>query len=306
MTLPVTETLPEGAPIDALPSREAVPAMVDAQLAAVRAVDVVKADIVRASEAMAEGFRAGGSLHYVAAGSSGLMALADASELPGTFGIEPKSIKIHMAGGVPVDGHMPGDTEDDTKAVDAVGSQIAGGDVVIVLTASGSTPYAVEIARKASALGATVIGIANNPGAALFAHADIQVCIATPPEVVAGSTRLGAGTAQKVALNLMSTLMGIALGHVYQGEMVNVVADNAKLVRRSARMVARIAGVPEVVAEDAIAQANGNAKIAILIASGATPASARELLVTHVGRLGPCLEAIKSIQNQDDLTGRKP
>ena len=290
MTLPVTETLPEGAPIDALPSREAVPAMVDAQLAAVRAVEVVKADIVRASEAMAEGFRAGGSLHYVAAGSSGLMALADASELPGTFGIEPKSIKIHMAGGVPVDGHMPGDTEDDTKAVDAVGSQIAGGDVVIVLTVSGSTPYAVEIARKASALGATVIGIANNPGAALFAHADIQVCIATPPEVVAGSTRLGAGTAQKVALNLMSTLMGIALGHVYQGEMVNVVADNAKLVARAARIVADVAGVPSAQAEAALTATGGAVKPAILVARGMDPDRARAALEETGGHLGPLME----------------
>ena len=294
MSLPTTEVVAEGQHIDVRSPTDAVGFMLDGQSAAIDAVRAAAHSISSASHRMAVAIGANNSLHYAAAGSSGLMALADASELRGTFGVPSDKIHIHMAGGVPVDAHMPGDTEDDDEAVALISETISAGDVVIVLTASGSTPFALAVARAAQRKSAVVIGIANNPGTPLLKIADEPICIATPPEVIAGSTRLGAGTAQKVALNLMSTLMGVELGHVYRGEMVNVIADNAKLVRRATNMVSRIADVSEERAGDAITQTNGQVKPAILVAAGCSLKEANTLLEQNSGQLGPCFLSLES------------
>lgn len=297
MLLPTTEKLSENEVIDALSAHQAAAFMLRGQLSAVEAVSRAAPEIVSAADAMAAAISSGNSLIYAAAGSSGLMALADASELPGTFGIPPDAIQIHMAGGVPVDGRMPGDTEDDEKAAETVARGISKGDVVIVLSASGTTPYALAVAKGARAKGGTLIAIANNPATRLLDLAGIPICLETPPEVIAGSTRLGAGTAQKAALNVMSSLMAVKLGHVYHGLMVNVVADNAKLVKRAVGIVGHIAGVPEPAAEAALQRTGGHTKTAILVATGCPPAAARELLATHNGHLGLCFQSLKSIQD---------
>ncbi|MFT7105752.1 MAG: N-acetylmuramic acid 6-phosphate etherase [Yoonia sp.] len=290
MYLPTTETVLSGAPLDAVSSDDAVCAMLVGQHAALDAITAATPALISGAQAMAATIRSGGSLVYAAAGSSGLMALADASELAGTFGISPDAVKIFMAGGVPVDAKMPGDVEDDVDLAVDVLRYITPRDIVIVLSASGSTPYALAVAKGAKAAGANVIGVANNRGAALLSIADIAVCIETPAEVIAGSTRLGAGTTQKVALNIMSTLMGVDLGHVYRGMMVNVVADNAKLVERAAGIVSEIADVSVAIAKDALQQTNGNPKTAILVAKGATAAQAVAAIAAHDGHLGPCLK----------------
>ncbi|SHJ38067.1 N-acetylmuramic acid 6-phosphate etherase [Shimia gijangensis] len=292
MPLPRTETVSPGPHIDARSTLGAAAFLLDGQVDAIDAVRPAIAAIAKCALKMAAAIREGHRLHYAAAGSSGLMALADVSELRGTFGIESDKLRIHMAGGVPVDANMPGDTEDDDRAAAQLAKGIHEGDVVIVLTASGTTPFALAIARAAQGKGTSVIGIANNPGTPLLAMADEAVCIATPPEVIAGSTRLGAGTAQKAALNLMSTLMGIELGHVYRGEMVNVIADNAKLVRRAVGMVVRIADVSADAAEAAIKQTGGRVKPAILVAVGCTPEEAASLLEQSNGQLGDCLNSL--------------
>ncbi|MBT8414907.1 MAG: N-acetylmuramic acid 6-phosphate etherase, partial [Boseongicola sp.] len=270
---------------------------VEVQIVALQSVQKASKEIARAAEAMASVIRSGGSLVYAAAGSSGLIALADACELPGTFGIPADRVQVHMAGGVPVDVHMSGGSEDDTQAAVAAVRGVAAGDVVIVLSASGTTPYAVAVAECARSKGAVVIGIANNPGSLLLELAEIPVCLATPPEVIAGSTRLGAGTAQKAALNLMSSQMGIDLGHVFQGKMVNVIADNTKLVGRAVGIVSGIADVSEDAAKSALDAAGGNTKLAILVAAGAPVAQADQLLSENAGQLGPCLNYLKSNQN---------
>ncbi|WP_299685883.1 N-acetylmuramic acid 6-phosphate etherase [uncultured Tateyamaria sp.] len=292
MLLPATENVMDGDAIDALLPQDAVARMVDVQLDAVEAVRRAAAPISDAANLLARTVQDGKSIIYAAAGSSGLMALADACELPGTFGIAPEQIQIHMAGGIPIDGRMPGDTEDDTDAARDAARAAQPGDAVIVLSASGTTPYAVQMARAVRDAGARVIGIANNPDTDLLNAADIAICLQTPPEVIAGSTRMGAGTAQKVALNLMSSLMGVKLGHVYGGMMVNVVADNAKLLDRSARMVARIANVADADAARALAVTSGHVKPATLVAAGLSHADAKALLRAHDGHLGPCLHAI--------------
>ena len=148
MSLPTTETVSKGPHIDARSMPAAADFILDGQLEAIDAVRSAIPALSNGAQKMASAIRAGHSIHYAAAGSSGLMALADGSELRGTFGIPTDKIQIHMAGGVPVDGHMPGDTEDDEQAVAQFAGKITTGDVVIVLTASGTTPFALEVARE--------------------------------------------------------------------------------------------------------------------------------------------------------------
>jgi N-acetylmuramic acid 6-phosphate etherase len=297
MLLPATEKLPQEPAIDTRAPLDAAAFLLHGQQAALDAVGQATRGLERGADIMATAIRSGKSIHYFAAGSSGLMALADACELPGTFGISAAAIHIHMAGGVPTDAVMPGATEDDDKAAQTSALTISQGDVAIVLSASGSTPFALAAAKQALAQGAQVIALANNPGTPLLDLAQVAICLETPSEVIAGSTRLGAGTAQKAALNLMSTLMGIKLGHVYQGHMVNLVADNAKLMQRALAIVADIAGVSRPEAQAALATAQGQTKPAILVAAGIEISAAEALLKTHDGHLGRCFHAIKP--NQD-------
>ncbi|ABD54274.1 N-acetylmuramic acid 6-phosphate etherase [Jannaschia sp. CCS1] len=256
--------------LDALPMTDAALILARAHRDALDAVTSCATELACAGERMADVIKSGGTLHYVAAGSSGLMAMADACELAGTFGIDLAQITIHMAGGIPTDAVMPGETEDDAEAAQRIADAINPRDAVILVSASGSTPYAVEAAQRARAIGATTICIANNAGTPLLGLANIAICLATPAEVLAGSTRMGAGTAQKAALNTMSTVMGLALGHVHDGMMVNVRADNAKLRARAVGMIAIIANVSETRAEHCLATAENEVKPAVLLAAGAS------------------------------------
>ena len=282
MKMRTTEMLNDAAQgLDTLPSADAARLLAEGQAAAADVVKTAAGPIADGGLLMADTIRRGGNLVYAAAGSSGLMAAADGMELPGTFGIPVESIRILMSGGLPTDARMPGHTEDDTDEAAQAATFIAPNDTVITVSASGSTPYAVEIACRARATGASVIAIANNSGAPLFEQAHVAICLATPPEMVAGSTRMGAGTAQKIALNMMSTIMGIALGHVHDGMMVNVQADNAKLRDRAAGMVARIANVTDSSARAHLDQTDGAVKPAILLAAGAESRGEAEALLSE-------------------------
>lgn len=292
----VTEQLHEMAEgLDCRPLPEIALLLSQGQSRAASCVDEASQQIASASQAMAQSIRQKAVLHYVAAGSSGLMAAADAMELGGTFSIPSTQIRIHMAGGLPTGAEMPGGTEDETDQIRESLSNIGAQDTVIAVSASGSTPYTNEAARLAKAAGATVIGIANNAGAELLRLSDHPILLATPPELLSGSTRMGAGTAQKIALNMLSTLMAVQLGHVHDGMMVNLTADNAKLLGRARGIVAKIAGVDDAVAEDALTHAGGAVKPAILIASGAERLTmATALLNTSKGHLRPALETLKT------------
>jgi len=161
---------------------------------------------------------------------------------------------------------------------------------VIAVSASGSTPYTLAVIQGARQAGVKVIGIANVADSALLQHADVPVFLDTGAEIVAGSTRLGAATAQKVAMNLISVLVGVQLGHVHDGMMVNLIADNAKLRDRAARIVARIAGVDTGIARVALNRANGAVKPAVLVARGATPDAALARLNSAGGMLAKALK----------------
>ncbi len=284
MTLSETERLhPMAEGLDALPGAEILRRLLSAQEAALAAVRQALPEIEAGAVAMAAAIRDGGRLVYAGAGSSALMANADGMELPGTYGIAPERILLLMAGGLPQDAHMPGDTEDDRDEAAQAAEALQVSDTVIAVTASGRTPYPVTVAQIARARGVRVVAISNNAGAAIFDHADVAICLPTPPELIAGSTRMGAGTAQKAALNMMSTLMAIRLGAVHDGMMVGLVADNDKLRARARGMVARIAGVTPVAAEAALKAASGAVKPAILIARGLTPGAADDHLAASGG-----------------------
>lgn len=268
MTLPSTEQLHDDADLlnrgDLVSSARILAA---GQIAASKAALDAAESIAAGAKAMANTIREGGVLHYAAAGSSGLMAAADAQELGGTFSIPTAQLRIHMAGGLPTGAEMPGGVEDaDDGLQDALGS-VQARDTVITVSASGSTPYTLTASRLARAHGATVIGIANNAGSPLLQDADIPILLATPPELISGSTRMGAGTAQKIAMNMLSSLMAVELGHVHSGMMVNLRADNDKLRARATGIVARIAKVDMTKAQDALDKSKGEVKPAILIAA---------------------------------------
>ncbi|NDR55200.1 N-acetylmuramic acid 6-phosphate etherase [Aliiruegeria sabulilitoris] len=295
MPLPATEHLHPDAPgLDTRPLGEVATLLLEGQLAALQAVRPALDAIAQAARLMAETLRNGGTLSYVAAGSSGLMALADAAELGGTFGIPADRIRFSMAGGVPVTATMPGDTEDDSTAAQAAAAETRPGDLVIALSASGSTPYPLAYVAAAREKGARVVAIANNPDTPLLQAADVAICLATPPEVISGSTRLGAGTAQKTALNIASTLMGIELGHVHDGMMVNLVADNEKLRGRAAGIVSRIAGVPEETALACLDRSGGAVKPAVLLAAGHSETEATQALAATHGRIRDALSDLQT------------
>ena len=290
MSKAATERLhPAARGLDLLPDAAILRHILDTQSASLDSVAPAFAQISAAATLMAATVRAGGRLVYAGAGSSALMAVADGLELHGTFGIAADRILLLMAGGLPRDARMPGDTEDDAASGARDAEVIRSGDLVIAVAASGRTPYPIAVVDTARAKGARVVAIANTPDAPLFARGDISICLATPPEVIAGSTRMGAGTAQKAALNMISTLAGIRLGQVHDGLMVGVVADNAKLKARAEAMVADIAGVSAEVAADALAAASGTVKPAVLIACGVPAAHARALLDENNGILRAAL-----------------
>jgi N-acetylmuramic acid 6-phosphate etherase len=274
---------------------EALGLLLDGQVAAAQSVHSALPAIAILADAAAEAIRNGGRLFYAAAGSSGLMALADALEIPGTFGIAPDRIVILFAGGVTALSEMVGGVEDDTEQArkDVLARDISDRDLLIALSASGTTPYALAAVEAANSAGAKTAGLANNPNTPLLIKSDYPVLLQTPPEILAGSTRMGAGTAQKIALNMMSTLMAIKLGHVHDGLMVNVRADNIKLKRRSQDIVAMIAGCDAEAAATYLDLAGGAVKSAILLARGARDRLQAETLLERSGqRLRPALSEI--------------
>lgn len=272
--------------IDFWPSAEVLSAIVAAQREAIEAVAPAVPSLAAAGEAVAERLRGGGRLIYAGAGSSGLLAQVDALELPGTFGIPAQSVKVLLAGGEQALLSLPADAEDDAAAgerdVDAL--EVGPQDALVAISASGRTAYPLAAMLQAGRRGALTVGIASNAGAPLLTGADHAVLLATPPEVIAGSTRMNAGTAQKCALNMLSSLVGIRLGHVFEGMMVNLQAGNDKLRRRAVGIVMRAAGADQDEAARALAEAGDEVKTAIVLCAGAPGADdARRRLAEHGG-----------------------
>jgi N-acetylmuramic acid 6-phosphate etherase len=270
-------------------------ALVEGQRRSVYAVRKALPMIAIAADATAKRLAAGGRLIYAGAGTSIRIAVQDGSELPATFGmVEDKLVYLIAGGRTAMFETLAGAEDDAAEGSNAVAAaQCTPGDVLIAVAASGTTPYTVAAAKRARELGALVIAVVNNPATPLASAAEHAIFLDTGPEVIAGSTRMGAGTAQKAALNLLSTLAHIKLGAVHDGMMVAVKADNLKLKTRARGIVARITGAGEDKAAAALEATRGDVKPAVLICAGAkSPAAARELLAATQGNLRRALARI--------------
>jgi N-acetylmuramic acid 6-phosphate etherase len=291
-TLPTTEGAdPRYLGLDEWPSAVALDALLEAQMAAVAAVRPALPQIARAAEAAAERLRRGGRLIYCGAGTSGRIGVQDGAELPPTFDWPEQQLGLLIAGGTLALTRAVENAEDSTDfaRADMAGERLGHLDVVIALAASGATPYALACLELGKAAGALAIGIANSPGAPLLAIADHPILIETGAEPIAGSTRLKAGTAQKIVLNLLSTTIMLRLGRVWRGQMVDMVARNEKLRRRALRMVRALTGRSEADARAALAEAGGRTKLAILLLSGLDADEAACRLAQANGHLGKAL-----------------
>jgi N-acetylmuramic acid 6-phosphate etherase len=286
---------PRYSEIDAWEASDTLDAMVEGQFAAVAAVRAARGAIEHASRAMEARLRYRGRLVYVGAGTSGRLAVQDGAELMPTFSWPRERLALIMAGGAPALTQSIEGAEDlaEQGAQQIREHGVDSRDVVIAVAASGTTPFTLAALREAKRLGALTIGIANNGDTPLLTDADHPIWLDTGPEPIAGSTRLIAGTAQKITLNLLSSLLMILLGRVYGGLMVDVQATNEKLLRRSEAMVMRLAGGTRERARDALRRAEGSVKLAVLISSGCDLKAAKSLLDRGNGQLRKAL-ALKS------------
>lgn len=289
-----TETVdPRFVDLDLWPTEAAVEAMLEGQLAAVAALKSQTARIAAASEAAALALKAGGRLIYVGAGTSGRIAVQDGVELSPTFNWPRERLLLLMAGGAAALTESAEGAEDDAAA--GTGGIIDAGvgecDVVIGVAASGRTPFTVAAVQAARTAGALTIGVANNPGTPLLTAVEYSLLADTGSEVIAGSTRMKAGTAQKAVLNLFSTATMLRCGLVHRGLMVNMRVSNDKLLARGRAMVRDLAGVDEAAAGQALDTARLDIKRAVLIALGASLDEAATLLLLHDDDLRPALAA---------------
>ena len=289
--LPATEGVdPATAAIDRIPVAECVRSLIETQRAAVDAALQAVPAIAAAVEAIVAALHGGRHVVSFGAGSSGRLAVLDAAELLPTFALEPGRIEARIAGGDAALRRAIEGAEDDAAAGTAAAADLSPGDVAVGISASGGAPYVIAALTEARARGALTVALANVPDSPLGSCADIAIVVPTGAEPIAGSTRMRAGTAQKIVLNALSTAAMIAIGKTYGNRMVDVVATNAKLQARAERLVRELAG--EVDAPALLAAAGSRVKTAVVMARrGVDRAAAEDLLERSGGRLGPVIDA---------------
>jgi N-acetylmuramic acid 6-phosphate etherase len=286
---------PHFADIDSWPTVEAVEAMLDGQIEAVEAIKSQTASIAAAADAAAVRLKSGGGrLVYVGAGTSGRIAVQDGVELGPTFNWPEARLLYLMAGGMDALAQSAEGAEDDAEGARALIDEhtVDTNDVVIGIAASGRTPFTIGAIEAARNAGALTIGIANNPDTPLLTAAEHAICAATGSEIIAGSTRMKAGTAQKTIANLFSTAIMLRLGRVYRGLMVDMVISNDKLLRRAHGIVQTLTFCSESDAIAAVAEARNDIKTAVLVAMGLSVDNATALLAAHDGILRDAVESM--------------
>jgi N-acetylmuramic acid 6-phosphate etherase len=273
--------------LDTLSSEALVALLARQQRTAFTALESALPALARAVDVVVERLRDGGTLHYAGAGTSGRLGVLDAAECPPTFGTPPSLVRAHVAGGSEALVRAVEGAEDDARAGEAEARrEVRRGDVVVGISASGGAPWAVAWVRAARDAGAATVAITSDGESALARAAEISIVLATGAEPIAGSTRLIAGTAQKLALNALSTAVMVRLGKVYDNLMVDVVATNAKLRTRALRLVRLLAGVDDAAAEELLEAAGGSVKVAVVMARrNVDAATARALLERERGFL---------------------
>jgi N-acetylmuramic acid 6-phosphate etherase len=284
---------PRYSAIDVWSPADILDAMIEGQFAAVAAVRAARTAIEEAVLAIEPRLRDGGRLVYAGAGTSGRLAVQDGAELMPTFSWPAERVLLLIAGGDQALVRSVEGAEDESEEAIALVRRHALGasDVLIAVAASGTTPFTLACLREAKRWGALTIGIANNHGTPLLQEAEHPVWLDTGPEPIAGSTRMKAGTAQRIALNLLSSLVMIRLGRVYRGLMVDLNAVNKKLMRRSEKILLELSGRSREEVREALQEANGSVKIAFLLLEGCNLDDARNVL----DRTGGQLRAAKAL-----------
>jgi N-acetylmuramic acid 6-phosphate etherase len=278
--------------LDVDPPERTLAAIVDGQAAAIEAVRTALPALAVAARGIEERIARGGRLVYAGAGTSGRLAVQDAAELPPTFGFD--RTVVLMAGGAAAGSAAREGAEDDRDAAarDVAAAEVGPDDALIGITASGATPYTREAVQRARERGAFTVAIANNPGAPLLADAEVGVLLDTGPEVLAGSTRMAAGTAQKAALNALSTVVLARLGGAYENLMVGMRPVNDKLRVRAAGIVTEATGRDDAAARAALAACGDRIRDAIVVLrTGLTPGEARRRLEAAGERVRTVLAA---------------
>jgi N-acetylmuramic acid 6-phosphate etherase len=281
--------------IDLWQADEIVDAMIEAQFDAVAAARAARHALQQAAIAMEARLRFRGRLIYAGAGTSGRLAVQDGAELMPTFSWPEDRLVLLMAGGQEALLHAVEGAEDEVSRARYLVRRhlVDRHDVLIAVAASGTTPFTLACLRETKARGALTVGIANNPGSPLLAESDHPILLDTGAEPIAGSTRLKAGTAQKIALNVLSSVLMILLGRVYQGLMVDVQATNRKLVQRSEDMLVRLTSCSQEAAREALRRANGSVKLAVLLLNGCSVDDAIRLIEQSNGRLAGALARVR-------------
>src|SRR5262245_16666610 len=273
--------------IDVWDAPDIVDSILEGQLAAVAAVHAVRPAIVSVATAMAERLRHRGRLVYVGAGTSGRLGVQDGAELIPTFGWPEDRLLLLIAGGQcallrSVEG-VEDDVEEAMRQIET--HNVGADDVLVAIAASGTTPFTVACLREARRRGALTVGIANNSGTPILDESHCAIWLDTGSEPIAGSTRLKAGTAQKITLNALSSLVMILLGKVYKGLMVDVRVLNEKLARRGEDMLVQLTGCSRGEARDALRRSDGSVKLAALLLHGCELEDAMKLLDRSNGQL---------------------
>ena len=289
----VTESRREDVDYSVRSTRELVELMNREDASVPAAVGSVAGKLSTAIDAIVERLRGGGRLIYVGAGSSGAIAALDADECEATFSTEPGQV-VALVAGTGLTGAAREAAEDDVTAgagaVEELG--VSDRDAVVGVSASGRTPYVLAALERARAAGAVTVAVVSAHGSELSPVVDHELAVVVGPEVIAGSTRLKAGTAQKLVLNTISTVAMIRLGKTYGDLMVDVRASNAKLATRARRIVRVATGVSEDEADTALAAADGSAKVAVVaLLEEITADEARARLERAGGDIGSALEA---------------
>ncbi|HXO43915.1 MAG TPA: N-acetylmuramic acid 6-phosphate etherase [Candidatus Cybelea sp.] len=252
--------------------------------------------IARAVDAIAKSLERGGTLFYIGAGTSGRLGVLDAAECPPTFGTAAGMVRAIIAGGDRALRHPIEGAEDSAAkgARDLRRAGLSAHDVVVGIAASGSTAYVLGALAFARQKGAVTIGVTSNPRSPVAQKASISIAPDTGPEAIAGSTRMKAGTAQKMVLNMLSTAAMVRIGRIYGNWMVHVALTNQKLRRRGARILEEAAGVTLSTAEHALRQAGHNLPAAlVMLKTGSSAREARQRLAAAGGRVLEVLEAAK-------------
>lgn len=264
--LPPTEhRLAASADLDLMPSIEVLQLLNGQDRIAVDAVAAVLPDLAELVDIAAERFRRGGNIHYFGAGTSGRLAVLDAAELLPTFNLPSGRVVAHIAGGERAFVQAVENAEDSVHEGALAASTLGEHDVAIGFAASGNTPYVGGALTRARELGAVTALVSSNPGARLEPLADIHICVETGAEVLTGSTRLKAATAEKLVLNGFSTALMVAVGRTWSNLMVSLVATNDKLRLRTLRILSEATGLEEAAAEALLSEADGDLKTAIVM-----------------------------------------